>query len=232
MAEILDRKGNPALGRWLRTVRSVDLQGDRERFRLALRRLGAFLAYELAAGLESRTVTVTTPLGKAEVEDLARPPVLATALRAGLPFLDGMLEVFPDADVMFFGAARSEGSGPAHDLAMDVTLDYEALVPCDGRDVIFADPMVATGSTVVDIHRVMTARGLRPRRFIVAGLVGFSGAIERIEAAVPRSEIWFVTCDDALNERGYIVPGLGDAGDLCYGAKIESDDGKTVRTED
>ncbi len=222
MAEILDRRGNPALGRWLRRVRSVDLQGDRGAFRRALRRLGSFLAYEIGGTLETRAVTVTTPLGDAGVLDLARPPVLATALRAGLPFLDGMLDVFPDADVMFFGAARAEGNGPAADLSMDVKLDYQALVPCDGRDVIFADPMVATGSTVVDIHRMMTARHLCPRRFIVAGLVGFSGAVERIEAAVPDAEIWFVTCDEELNERGYIVPGLGDAGDLCYGEKLEA----------
>ncbi|HGY90799.1 MAG TPA: uracil phosphoribosyltransferase [Planctomycetes bacterium] len=223
MAEILDRRGNPALGRWLRRVRSVELQKDRESFRRALIRLGSFLAYEIAAGLESRAATVTTPLGQAGVVELAQPPVLATALRAGLPFLDGMLDVFPDADVMFFGAARAEGNGPAEDLSMDVKLDYEALVPCHGRDVIFADPMVATGSTVVDIHNVMTARHLTPRRFIVAGLVGFSGAVERIEAAVPSAEIWFVTCDEELNERGYIVPGLGDAGDLCYGEKLEGD---------
>ena len=130
-----------------------------------------------------------------------------------------MLEVFRDSDTMFFGAARVEGRGPDASGSIPVALGYSALADCAGRTVIFADPMVATGSTIIDIHAALVASGRRPGRFIVAGLVGYREAARRLEAAIPGVEVWFATCDDDLDERGYIVPGLGDAGDLAFGPK-------------
>ena len=221
MAHIIDQANNPGLGEILRQMRSIEVQGDRHRFRGNLKLIGTLMAYEIASTLASREVTVRTPLGERDTRILETPPVLGTALRAGLPFLDGMLEIFRDSDTMYFGAARDDDAGgPEADLSMKIQLSYSAIAPCNDRVVIFADPMVATGSTVVDIHRALLARGVKPERFIVAGLVGFAGAIERLEVEIPGCEVWFATCDDELDDRGYIVPGLGDAGDLCYGPKL------------
>ena len=216
---ILDRDPNPALGELLAEVRSVERQGDRHRFRGALRTLGVILAHETGKHLPRHRRNVPTPLGESEVDGHAVPPVVGTALRAGLPFFDGFLEVYRDADTMIFGAARREGAGPAEDLSMKVELDYAAVAPCDGRVVLFVDPMIATGSTVVDVHRAIRERGMQPGAFFVCGLVGFSGAVERIMNTLPNASVFLITCDDELDDRGYIVPGLGDAGDLAYGPK-------------
>ncbi|MCA9321129.1 MAG: uracil phosphoribosyltransferase [Planctomycetes bacterium] len=219
MAKVIDQSHNPALGQLLKEMRSREEQKDRHRFRRNMKLIGTLMAYEIAASLPSVDTRVETPLGHRSVRVLRQPPVLGTALRAGVPFLDGMLEVFRDSDVMFFGASREEGVGPDASLSMKIALSYQALSPCEGRELIFADPMIATGSTIFDIHAAITAQKVRPSRFIVAGLVGFLGAAERLEAKIPACEVWLATADDALDARGYIVPGLGDAGDLCYGAK-------------
>ena len=220
MANILDERTNPALGEILSELRSTERQADRQRFRTNMALLGTLLGYEIGASLASDELEIATPLGSRQVAHFRQPPILATALRAGLPFLDGMLKIFRGSDAMFFGAARAEGAGPDDSLGMQVDLSYRSLTSCEGRDLIFVDPMVATGSTVIDIHRSLVSSCGTPSRFIVAGLVGFRGAIDRLEQAIPGVEVWYVTCDETLDERGYIVPGLGDAGDLCYGAKL------------
>ena len=219
-ANILDHTANPVLGDRLREIRSRDLQSDRRRFRDNVRLLGTLLGYEIGRTLPTRTETVRTSLGERDVEVGQTSPVLATALRAGLPFLEGMLAAFPESDVTFFGAARQEAGGPDDDGAMKVKLDYDAISDCSGRPLVFVDPMVATGSTVIDIYTALRERGHAPSRFIIAGLVGYSGAVERLETSIPDVETWFVTADERLDENGYIVPGLGDAGDLCYGGKM------------
>lgn len=219
-ARILDVESNAVLGDRLREIRSEELQRDRRRFRGNLRLCGTILGYEIGKTLETQTTQVRTSLGLKDVDVARTQPVLATALRAGLPFLEGMLEAFPASDVTFFGAARQESGGPDDDGSMKVVLDYEAISPMDDRPLIFVDPMVATGSTVIDIHTALHDRGHKPSRFIIAGLVGYFGAIERLQRMIPDAEIWFVTADPDLNDQGYIVPGLGDAGDLCYGGKV------------
>jgi len=221
MAHIIEHANNPALGQFLAAMRSIDLQNDRHRFRENMKIIGALTAYEIAQTLPSREECVRTPLGERSVRVLDGHPILGTALRAGVPFLNGMLEIFRDSDAMFFGASRDDDAGgPEADLTMKIKLSYQAVSPCHERTVIFADPMVATGSTVVDIYNSLLTQGIKPDRFIVAGLVGFAGAIERLEVEIPGCEVWFATCDDDLDERGYIIPGLGDAGDLCFGQKL------------
>ncbi len=220
MLNILDQNGNPALGPLLSQLRHVDLQQDRQTFRRNMSMTGTLLAYEIAKSLEGKKVEIPTPLGTKLVDTLVESPILATALRAGIPFLDGMLEIFGQSDTMFFGAARAEGSALDASGGIKINLGYEALTNCGGRDVIFVDPMVATGSTIIDIYQRLLDRDQEPRRFIVAGLVGWRGAYDRIKAHIKNAEIWYVTCDEELNGDGYIVPGLGDAGDLCFGPKL------------
>lgn len=220
MLNILDDNGNPALGALLQQLRCVDRQRGRHTFRHHLRLVGTILGYEIAGTLASAPVSVTTPLGSRSVKTLKENPILATALRAGMPFLDGMLEIFEEADTMFFGASRAAGAEPLADGSLKIDLGYAAMSPSVGRDVIFVDPMVATGSTVIDVYRRLCDKGQTPSRFIVAGLVGWRGAYDRIIQRIPNAEVWLATCDEELDEHGYIVPGLGDAGDLCYGPKI------------
>ena len=223
--KVLDSEPNAVLGPLLETLRCVDLQVDRDRFRRAMRQVGNLVAYEIGKSLETKPCAVETPLGSKNIDLPVETPVLATALRAGLPFLDGFLDAFPDSDVSFFGAARAESSDSgassgSNDMAMKVVLDYAALAESAGKTMIFVDPMIATASTVLDIHLALTERDLAPKRFIVAGLVGYRGAFDRLKAAIPDVEVYFASADDELDERNYIVPGLGDAGDLCYGSKI------------
>ena len=220
MLNILDEHGHPALGSLLAPLRHREEQSNRGSFRRNMALIGTLMAYEIGRTLEGREKSVPTPLGERSLRCLRDYPILATALRAGLPFLQGMLEVFPESDTMFFGAARVEGRGPDGEGRIPVDLSYEALTETAGRTVLFVDPMIATGSTIIDIHQRLVDRNARPERFIVAGLVGWRGACDRIHAHIPEAEVWYATCDEELNEQGYIVPGLGDAGDLCYGPKL------------
>ncbi|MEZ6196030.1 MAG: uracil phosphoribosyltransferase [Planctomycetota bacterium] len=219
MPIILDATPNPVLGELLRTLRDRETQGDRARFRHCVRTLGMLLGVRIGEDLAARPMRVVTPLGTKEIPVLAETPVIATALRAGLPFAEGLLDVYPQSDVTFFGAARVEGGTPGPDGSIEIAMGYEAISELNGRALIFADPMVATASTIIDVHARLVELGRQPARFIVAGLVGWRGAADRIHDAIPNAEIYLVTCDDDLDERGYIVPGLGDAGDLCFGPK-------------
>ena len=221
MVKILDEDGNPALGELLKEMRSEDLQTDRHRFRHNMRLISSLLGYRLASSLGSQTETIKTPLGLRKQQVLVKPPVLATALRAGLPFLDGMLEIFKNSDVMFVGAARVEGETSESRGKVKVELSYQAMPACHGHEVIFVDPMIATGTTIIDIHRLLVAADQQPAKFIVAGLVGCRSSLEMLEAEIPNCEVWCATADEELDENFYIVPGLGDAGDLCYGVKLK-----------
>jgi uracil phosphoribosyltransferase len=220
MLTILDETPNPALGDLLASLRCRQRQQNRALFRQRLRLIGIHLAFEIGRRIPGRSVDIRTPLGERAVEVPESHPVLATALRAGLPLLEGFQEVYADSDVGFFGAMRVEGAAPAADGSIPISMGYEALPPLRGRTLIFVDPMVATGSTIVDIHRRLVATDQAPARFIVAGVVGWRGAYDRLHAALPDLELVLATCDEELDERGYIVPGLGDAGDLCFGPKI------------
>ncbi|MEE9391098.1 MAG: uracil phosphoribosyltransferase [Planctomycetota bacterium] len=220
--QVLDAQANAVLGPLLETLRCVDLQVDRAHFRRAMRQVGTFLAFEIGKHLETKPCAVETPLGHKQIDLPLEPPVLATALRAGLPFLDGFMDVFPDSDVSFFGASRAESTKPktaSDDLALNVDIGYQSLAVSAGKTMIFVDPMVATGSTILDIYAALKARKQTPARFIVAGLVGYRDTFSRLRQAIPNIEVFFATADDKLNEQNYIVPGLGDAGDLSFGRK-------------
>lgn len=193
MHRILDSNKNPVLGEIIGELRNIEVQRDRYRFRTNLELAGTFLAYEIGATLKGRAETIRTQLGECEVPRLAEPPVLGTALRAGVPLLNGMLKVMRASDTMFFGAARVESSAPTADLEMEITLTYAALSPCGGKDFIYVDPMVATGSTIIDIAKRLDQAGIKPARFIVAALIGYSGVVERLEGAIPGIEIWFAS---------------------------------------
>lgn len=222
MLRILDEDSNPALGDLLASLRCRQRQKDRTQFRRRLRLVGTHLAFDIGRTLPAQSVEIQTPLGVRPVDVPEAFPVLGTALRAGLPLLEGFQDVYGDSDVGFFGAMRVEGAAPAADGSIPIAMGYEALPPLRDRNFLFVDPMVATGSTIIDIARRLDALGQRPARFIVAGVIGWRGAYERMREALPEHDLELVlaTCDEELDERGYIVPGLGDAGDLCFGPKL------------
>ena len=219
MATVLEDTPNPFLGRIFRELRSPDLQRDRHRFRENLRLLGTILGYEVAKTLPTTVIEAATPLGVRSLRILDQEPVLCAILRAALPFWDGMLEVFRSADSMIIGASRREGKRSRGAMEMTVDFTYRALPKADGKDWIMVDPMLATGSTLIGVYKELRDRGMKPRRLIVASAIAYRGAFDRLKAAMPEVEIWSCAADDQLNDDGYIVPGLGDAGDLCFGEK-------------
>ncbi len=224
MPRVLDEERNPAIGQLLVLLRSVTHQSDPHSFRATMKRVGAFVAYEIAKTLETRQETCTTPLGQRAEPVLADVPVLVTILRASLPMWDGMLEVFRRSPTIVIGAARREGRVRSTDRGLAIDLSYAALSSVEGRTLIYADPMIATGSTLLAVHPEIMRRAGKPKRVIIAGIIGYRGSAERIEREIPGAEVILASADDELNEHGYIVPGLGDAGDLAFGPKLPTSD--------
>lgn len=217
---ILDEEDHPVVGDLLRSLRDVELQRDRARFREALGRLGEILAYEAARGLPVRQAEVATPLGRRCEPVLVRQPVLGLVLRAGIPLAQGALRMLPRSDTLIMGAARREGRMQDGDRPfLEVDLAYAALTPLPGRTLIYCDPMIATGSTLRRIHAEVCRRAGHPERVVVAAAVVYRGVLDELARDLG-AHILAASADEELDERGYIVPGLGDAGDLALGDKL------------
>jgi len=217
MIRVLDEEGHPQVGEQLCVLRDIERQGERELFRSALVRLGRWLGYEIARDLPCREAEVTTPLGTRREPVLEHPPVLAAVLRAGLPLWEGLLDGFPDADTLFLGARRVEGGAPDPTTGrMPIEVSYQSRAKVSGRTLIYADPMLATGSTILEIHpRVIEQAGV-PSRVIIAGVIGYRPTLSKLAQELT-ADVYCASADDGLDERGYILPGLGDAGDLAFG---------------
>lgn len=206
---------NTVANQMLKELRDKSIQQNQVRFRKNVEKLGSILAYEISKKLQYHEEKVITPLGESTVQVLNRQPVLVTVLRAGLPYFQGFLEIFDQADCGFVGAYRKEG---AQDVSID--LNYVATPSLEGRDVILIDPMLATGKSFVKSVVTMLPFG-KPAHIHIAALVAAPEGIVHIKQniSIPFS-IWTCALDERLNEHAYIVPGLGDAGDLCYGEKV------------
>ncbi|MBT2557834.1 uracil phosphoribosyltransferase [Hymenobacter sp. ISL-91] len=199
---------------FLAELRDVDVQKDSLRFRRNLQRLGEIMAYNISAGLDFTTKTVRTPLGKSSSMHLADFPVLATVLRAGLPFHQGFLNYFDQSPSAFVAAYRIEGTAQ-----VQVQVDYLSAPSLDGRVLILVDPMLASGKSLVQTYRAMLRFGT-PRQVYIAAVIASPQGVEYVTREVPEATLWLAALDDDLNENAYIVPGLGDAGDLSYGSKL------------
>jgi uracil phosphoribosyltransferase len=200
----------------LAALRDRTFQQDPDRFRANLRRLGLLTAYEISKALAYETATVETPLGQAPTRRLVSQPVIACLLRAALPFYEGFLDVFPYAESAFLGTYRARHRP---DNSFDIATDYLASDDLTGKDLILADPMLATGKSLVRNYEALLKHGI-PRRVLVASVVAAQPGITYLQEALPTADIWTVVIDPALNGHYYIVPGLGDAGDLAYGQKL------------
>lgn len=208
---------SPSLfGPWLAEIRDTGLQQDRMRFRRNLERLGEIFAYEISKVLDYEAGEVTTPLGVARARRLRQQPVLASVLRAGLPLHQGLLNYFDLADNAFISAYRKH-HGQADTFAVEI--EYLSSPPLDDRVVILCDPMLATGSSMVLAYKALLQRGM-PRHTHIVAVIASQQGVEFTRANMPDNvTLWLGAVDPELTPRAYIVPGLGDAGDLAYGAK-------------
>jgi len=206
------------LTNWIAELRDVNVQGDRMRFRRNLQRIGEVAAFEISKELPFEEVEVQTPLGIHSSKMLKQQPVLATILRAGLPLHQGMLNYFDKADNAFISAYRKHHT----DGTFEICLDYMSCPTLDDRIVIISDPMLATGASLVKTIDVMKDEGTPSMIYVVCAIASAVG-IEYIHRECGDDiKIWCGDIDEELTAKGYIVPGLGDAGDLAYGNKMQS----------
>lgn len=216
--EIINFADTPSLvSRYMLELRDVKIQKDPMRFRRNLDRIGEVMAYEISKRLEYATVDIETPLGKAKCHNIADKVVLATILRAGLPFHHGFLNYYDRAENAFVSAYRRyKEKGDS----FDVLVEYLASPSIDGKTLILVDPMLATGSSMDLAYQAMLRKGT-PAKIHVASVIASRQSVDYISENFPQDKttIWIGAIDDDVNSHSYIVPGLGDAGDLAYGEK-------------
>lgn len=200
---------------YIAEIRDQDVQKDRMRFRRNLERIGEIAAFEISRKLEYEVKEVTTPLGVAQVPLLKEQPIVATILRAGLPLHQGVLNYFDKADNAFITAFRRHHK----DGSFDIRLDYLSSPSLNNRILILTDPMLATGSSMVLTYKAMLQQGKPKHTHIVCAIASTQG-IEHVKSHLPNDvTIWAGAVDEELTAQAYIVPGLGDAGDLAFGEK-------------
>jgi uracil phosphoribosyltransferase len=204
------------ISNWVGELRNVDIQNDRLRFRCNLERIGEVAAYEISKKLSWNEIEITTPLGISLTKVLDKQPVLATILRAGLPMHQGLLNYFDKADNAFISAYRKHNT----DGTFEISLDYISCPEMENRVVIISDPMLATGSSLVKTIQFIRGEG-NPSEIHIVCAIACTVGIEYVLRAEPKATIWCGDIDDELTAKGYIVPGLGDAGDLAYGVKVQ-----------
>ena len=211
-------KQNSLLNHWVAELRDVHVQNDRMRFRRNIERIGEVAAYELSKTLRFKSVDVTTPLGIASTSLLEEQPVLGTILRAGLPLHQGMLNYFDKADNAFISAYRKHHT----DGSFEISLEYLSCPDLNNRILILCDPMLATGASLVETIQAIQ-KTYTPAQIHIVVTIASQKGIEHVEkelgAEIP---IWCAAIDPILNDKSYIVPGLGDAGDLAFGSKMQS----------
>lgn len=215
MANILGGNGN-LFDQFLGEIRNVNVQKDRMRFRRNLERIGELMAYEISKKLEWNPGVITTPLGEAELPLIAEHPVVATILRAGLPLHQGILNYFDQADNCFISAYRMNHK---KDGTFDIKVEYLSSPSVENRTVILCDPMLATGGSMVLAYKALLRKGKPKHVHIVTAIASLEG-LEYCQRHLPKNcTIWIGGLDEEMTAQSYIVPGLGDAGDLAYGSK-------------
>ena len=202
---------------WINELRNVEVQTDRMKFRRNMERIGEIAAFEISKKLDYKEMEITTPLDKIKVKEIAVQPVITTILRAGVPLFQGVLNYFDKADCGFVAAYRK------HDMNdyFSIKQDYLTCPNIEGRPLIVADPMLATGASLIEALKDLLTHGKPSQIHIVAAIASRQGA-EAIRTAYPEAHIWIGARDEELTSKGYITPGLGDAGDLSFGEKLQN----------
>ena len=201
---------------FINDLRNVDVQNDRMKFRRNMERIGEVVALEISKHLEQREFEIATPLEKLMVKDIAVQPVITTILRAGVPLFQGILNYFDKADCGFVAAYRKHD---ANDY-FSIKQDYLTCPSIESRPLIVADPMLATGASLIEALNDLLTHGNPTQVHIVAAIASQQG-VQTIRDAFPDAYLWVGVIDPHLTAKGYISPGLGDAGDLSYGEKLQ-----------
>lgn len=209
-------KQRSVANRFIAELRDTSVQKDPMRFRRNLERLGEVMAYELSRTMDYRCTDVVSPLGLAQEQTHQDEPVLATILRAGLPLHQGLLNYFDRADSAFVSAYRKHRKGEE---GFDIAVEYLSSPRIDDRVLVISDPMLATGRSMVLVYKALLRLG-RPRAIHVVSVIASNEGLEFARAQLPvGTRFWIGAVDDEMTAQAYIVPGLGDAGDLAYGIK-------------
>lgn len=207
------------VSQWMAEIRSVEIQADRMRFRRNMERVGEVIAYEISKTLPFGTRQITTPLGSLDmtVFDEGNHPVVGTILRAGLPLHQGLLNYFDKADCAFVAAYRKHHK----DGSFEIEQHYVTCPELSNRVLILADPMLATGASLIQAIDELLLYGT-PSKIIIVCAIASTIGLESVARRFPEADIWTAAIDDEITAKGYIVPGLGDAGDLAFGEKKQS----------
>lgn len=216
MVRILSQQ-NSIFNQFISEIRDVNVQGDSMRFRRNMERMGEIMAYEISKTLDYQATQTTTPLGVAQSSQLVSEPVIGTILRAGLPVHLGLLNYFDKAGNAFISAYRRHHK----DNTFDIHIEYISSPDLNDKTLILCDPMLATGASMVLAYKAILSRGT-PKHVHIVSLIASQQGVDYVRANMPTQNftIWCGAIDEELTAQSYIVPGLGDAGDLAFGEKI------------
>jgi uracil phosphoribosyltransferase len=207
-------KQNCVVSQYLVELRDRNIQMDSFKFRQNMRRIGSILAYEISKTLSFAPKDVETPLGISNENEITDQLCLTVLLRAGLPLHEGLLDVFPNSDNGFISANRHLHKHGA----LTIDLNYMTMPEIDGKVVILCDAMIATGASVAKSIEAILEKGT-PKKIHIVAAIGSSDGVQYLQRVFPKTSIWLAAMDEELTGKSYIVPGLGDAGDLSYGVK-------------
>lgn len=209
---------NSILNTFISEIRDVTIQKDSMRFRRNIERIGEILGYEMSKSLSYKSSTVETPLGKSSINLFKNDIVLCSILRAGVPLHQGLLNYFDDAENAFISAYRQHQHDPE---SFEIVVEYLACPSLENKTLILADPMLATGQSLVATYEALKPFGI-PKEIHLVNVIGAQDGVDYINGYFPENtHLWIATIDKELNSKGYIVPGLGDAGDLAFGEKLQ-----------
>ena len=210
-------ENNSVLNHFLGQIRNVNVQNDSMRFRRNIERIGEIMAYELSKILPYKEVEIQTPLGIKKTTEIDTDLVLCPILRAGLPLHNGFLNYFDHAENSFVSACRYHPNGGDE---FEILVEYQAISNLNNKTVLLLDPMLATGQSIVAVHKKLIENAA-PAEFHIVVVIAAPEGIAHLEENLPENcHLWVASLDEKLNEKDYIVPGLGDAGDLAYGSKL------------
>jgi uracil phosphoribosyltransferase len=210
-------ENNSILNHFLAQIRDLNIQKDSMRFRKNIERIGEIMAYELSKSLDYKEINVQTPLGIKKTSSISDNLVLCSILRAGLAIHNGFINFFDDAENGFVSAYRFH---PNNDDDFEIKVEYQATPSFEDKVLILLDPMLATGQSLVAVlNKLITSK--KPKEIHIVVVIAAPEGIDFLEKSLPKNcHLWIASIDEKLNEKNYIIPGLGDAGDLAYGNKL------------
>ena len=209
-------KQNSIFNHFIREIRDVNIQNDRMRFRRNIERIGEIFSYEISKGMEYRNTEISTPLGILTESLMKEKPVLATILRAGLPLHQGFLNYFDSSDNCFISAYRKQKKGGD----FEVKIEYMSSPDLEGKTVILCDPMLASGSSMILAMEAILSKA-KPKHIHIVAIIASAEGVDYVKENIPMQNctLWLGAEDVEMTAQSYIVPGLGDAGDLAFGEK-------------